>query len=106
MTDVTGSLWFLSGPLRSDVRYVPSGRVTLLLRRAQPGIKTLGIFANLKRLALGVYHGFRREHIQAYLDEFVFRWNRRRHFQSTFDTLMGIGLRTRSLDYKSLIGRV
>ena len=39
------------------------------------------VFANLKRLALGVYHGFRRAHLQAYLDEFVFRWNRRRHLR-------------------------
>ena len=31
------------------------------------------VFSNLKRLGLGVYHGFRRAHFQAYLDEFVFR---------------------------------
>jgi len=35
------------------------------------------IFANLKRWALGVYHGLRRNHLQSYLDEFVFRFNRR-----------------------------
>jgi transposase-like protein len=28
--------------------------------------------------ALGVYHGLRRKHLQTYLDEFVFRFNRRR----------------------------
>lgn len=60
------------------------------------------VFSNLKRLALGVYHGFRRKHIQAYLDEFVFRWNRRRHYRSTFETLMGIGLRIGPFDYRSL----
>jgi transposase-like protein/Zn ribbon nucleic-acid-binding protein len=63
------------------------------------------VFSNLKRLALGVYHGFRRRHIQAYLDEFVFRWNRRRHYRSAFDTLMGIGLRTRPMGYKALVAR-
>src|SRR3954468_12858207 len=36
------------------------------------------VFANAKRWALGVYHGLREEHLQAYLDEFVFRFNRRR----------------------------
>jgi len=51
------------------------------------------VFANLKRLALGVYHGFRRKHVRAYLDEFVFRWNRRRHYRSAFDMLMSIGVR-------------
>ena len=34
------------------------------------------IFANLKVWALGVYHGLRRSHLQSYLDEFVFRFNR------------------------------
>ena len=54
---------------------------------------------------LGVYHGFRRAHIQDYLDEFVFRWNRRRHYRSSFDTLLGIGLRTAPMDYLALIGQ-
>ena len=63
------------------------------------------VFSNLKRLGLGVYHGFRRAHIQAYLDEFVFRWNRRRHYRSSFDMLLGIGLRTAPMDYWTLIGR-
>ena len=36
------------------------------------------IFSNLKVWAFGVYHGLRRKHLQSYLDEFVFRFNRRR----------------------------
>ena len=36
------------------------------------------IFSNLKGWARGVYHGLRRKHLQAYLDEFVFRFNRRK----------------------------
>jgi hypothetical protein len=51
------------------------------------------VFANLKRWALGVYHGLRRAHLRRYLDEFVFRWNRRRHTAPAFDTLLGIGAR-------------
>ena len=31
----------------------------------------------LKRWALGTYHGLRRKHVDAYLEEFVFRYNRR-----------------------------
>ena len=34
------------------------------------------ISSDLKRLGLGVCHGCRRAHFRAYLDEFVFRWNR------------------------------
>ena len=63
------------------------------------------VFANLKRLALGVYHGFRRAHLQAYLDEYVFRWNRRRHYRVAFDMLLGIGLRTGPMNYWTLVGR-
>ena len=36
------------------------------------------ILANAKTWLLGVYHGLRRKHLQAYLDEFVFHINRRR----------------------------
>lgn len=39
---------------------------------------THGAFANLKTWAFGVYRGLRRPHLQSYLDEFVFRFNRRR----------------------------
>lgn len=51
------------------------------------------VFSNLKRWGLGVYHGLRRQHLRRYLDEFVFRWNRRRHTASAFDTLLGLGAR-------------
>ena len=37
------------------------------------------VFANVKTWALGVYHGLREKHLQSYLDEFVFRFNRRQN---------------------------
>ena len=51
------------------------------------------VFSNLKRWALGTFHGLRRPHLRRYLDEFVFRWNRRRHTATAFDALLGIGTR-------------
>jgi hypothetical protein len=36
------------------------------------------VFSNAKRWQLGVFHGFRERYLGAYLNEFVFRWNRRR----------------------------
>jgi predicted RNA-binding Zn-ribbon protein involved in translation (DUF1610 family) len=51
------------------------------------------VFSNLKRWALGTFHGLRRQHLRRYLDEYVFRWNRRRHTAPAFDTLLGIGAR-------------
>ena len=51
------------------------------------------VFSNLKRWALGTLHGLRRQHLKRYLDEFVFRWNRRRHTAAAFDSLLGLGAR-------------
>lgn len=48
------------------------------------------IFSNFKVWALGVYHGLRRKHVQSYLDEFVFRFNRRRTRHAAFRSLLGI----------------
>jgi non-heme chloroperoxidase len=47
------------------------------------------MFSNLKRWALGVYHGLRRKHLQSYLDEFVFRFNRRCARHAAFRSLLG-----------------
>ena len=60
------------------------------------------VFSNLKVWALGVYHGLRRRHVQSYLDEFVFRFNRRRTRHAAFRTLLGIGARHPPLSYKML----
>ncbi len=35
------------------------------------------VFSNLKAWLLGTYHGIEPQYLQAYLDEFVFRFNRR-----------------------------
>ncbi len=61
------------------------------------------VFANLKTWALGVYHGLRRSHLQAYLDEFVFRFNRRRTRHAAFKSLLGIATRAKPITYKMLI---
>ena len=61
------------------------------------------MFANLKSWALGVYHGLRRKHLQAYLDEFVFRFNRRRTPHAAFRTLLGIATNIKPATYKMLI---
>jgi hypothetical protein len=62
------------------------------------------VFANLKRWALGTFHGFREKHLDAYLNEFVFRWNRRRSFRSAMDSMLGIGRRVGPTTYRSIVG--
>ena len=60
-------------------------------------------FANLKTWTLGVYHGLRRQHLQSYLDEFVFRFNRRRSRHAAFRSNLGIGRAINPATYKMLI---
>ncbi len=62
------------------------------------------VFSNLKRWALGTFHGFREKHLDSYLNEFVFRWNRRRNFQGTMDTMLGIGRRIGRVTYRDIVG--
>ena len=59
--------------------------------------------ANLKVWALGVYHGLRRKHLQSYLDECVFRFNRRRTRHAAFRSLLGIAANHSPLTYQMLI---
>jgi transposase-like protein len=61
------------------------------------------LFANLKCWALGVYHGLRRKHVQSYLDEFVFRFNRRKTRHAAFRSLLAIGVSTKPTTYEMLI---
>ena len=61
------------------------------------------VFSNLKTWALGVYHGLRAKHLQAYLDEFVFRFNRRRTRHAAFRSLLGLASNAKPVTYKMLI---
>jgi len=61
------------------------------------------IFSNLKVCPLVVYQGLRRQHLQSYLDEFVFRFNRRRTRHAAFRSLLGIAAAHQPLPYKLLI---
>jgi transposase-like protein len=63
------------------------------------------VFANAKRWSLGVYHGLRQRHLQAYLDEFVFRFNRRRTPAAAFERLLGLAATLQPASYQMLIGR-
>src|ERR1700741_1939517 len=56
-------------------------------------------FPNAKPWALGVYHGLRRQHLQSSLDEFVFRFNRRRTRPAAFRSLLAIALVRKPLTY-------
>jgi ISXO2-like transposase domain/Transposase zinc-ribbon domain len=61
------------------------------------------IFSDLKVWASSVYHGLRRKHLQSYLDEFVFRFNRRRNRSAAFFSLLGIAAAHQPLTYGKLV---
>src|SRR2546423_2985667 len=58
---------------------------------------------NPKARALAAYTGLRRKHLQSYLDEFVFRFNRRRTRHAAFRSLLGIAAGHAPISYKMLI---
>lgn len=62
------------------------------------------VFANFKRWAMGTYHGLREKHIDHYCNEFAFRWNRRRSFQTSIDGLLGIGQKIGRATWKDVVG--
>src|SRR3954467_6433570 len=61
------------------------------------------VLANAKRWGLGVYHGLRRPHLQGYLDEFVFRFNRRHTPAAAFERLLGLAVALQPAPYQILI---
>lgn len=60
-------------------------------------------FGNLKAWLLGTHHGIDPKYAQSYLDEFVFRFNRRDHPMAAFSTLLGIASSSEPLTLRKLI---
>jgi transposase-like protein len=53
------------------------------------------VFSNLKTWILGTHHGaIGRQHLQAYLNEFTFRFNRRFYPMTSFNSVLGLAVKT------------
>jgi len=63
------------------------------------------VFALLKRWSLGTYHGLRPKHLDDYLNEFVFRYNRRFYRHVSFQTVLGLASQHQPTSYWEIIGR-
>ena len=61
--------------------------------------------SNLKTWLQGTHHGVSPQHLQVYLDEFVFRHNRRRTPLAGFQTLLGLGAAHEPTTYHELTRR-
>lgn len=58
-------------------------------RRAHTVLPHVHTFiSNLRVFVMGTYHGLGEKHLQHYLDEFCYRFNRRRHQDELFDRLL------------------
>ena len=62
------------------------------------------VFGNLHTWLRGTHHGVGHPHLQPYLDEFAFRFNRRRTPMAAFQTLLGLGSQQQPTTYKQLYG--
>jgi transposase-like protein len=60
------------------------------------------VFGNLKTWLRGTHHGVSQQHLQAYLNEFVFRFNRRFYPMIAFHSAQGIGTQARAPTYDAL----
>ncbi len=61
------------------------------------------VFSNLKTWLRGTFHGVSPKHLQAYLNEFVFRFNRRKTPMAAFQTLLGLSTHvTKWPEYRTL----
>jgi transposase-like protein len=79
-------------PLRSELHQGAKSVVPLADRA----------IGNLQQWLLGTHHGVSRAQLQVYLDEFVFRHNRRRQPMAAFQTLLGLGTAHASTPYDNI----
>jgi hypothetical protein len=60
------------------------------------------VTANLKTWLDGTFHGVREKHLQTYLNEYMFRFNRRFYRATSFRTLLGLGTAQPGLTYRQV----
>jgi transposase-like protein len=81
-------------PLQSDLSKGAKSMVPLADRA----------IGNLQQLLIGTYHGVSRDQLQVYLDEVVFRHNRRQTPMAAFQTLLGLGTAHKPVPYIQIRG--
>lgn len=81
-------------PLRSELRKGAKSAVPLADRA----------IGNLQQWLIGTYHGVSKPQLQVYLDEFVFRHNRRQTPAAAFQTLLGLGTGRKPTEYEQIRG--
>jgi len=82
---------------------IPLGDDRKLLRRFFPWVHIA--LSNLKRFLLGTHHKPQPKHLNRYVAEFTYRFNRRWQERSLFHRLTRACLATNTITYKDLIAQ-
>ena len=93
-TLLTDGLTSFGAEAIAGYRHVPQTQPSRTdLRRGVPSVVPLADRAtgNLQQWLIGTHHGVSKAQLQVYLDEFVFRHNRRRTPMAALQTLLGLG---------------
>jgi transposase-like protein len=93
----------------ADVGFKHVARNQPLRSELRKGVKSVVPVAdraigNLQQWLIGTYHGVSKAQLQVYLDEFVFRHNRRKTPPAAFQTLLGLGTARKSTEYEQIRG--
>src|SRR5580693_8865103 len=106
-TVYTDGLKSFAGLQQAGFQHVPRPHpLRIDLRKGAKSVLPLAdrAIGNLQQRLIGTYHGVSRDQLQVYLDEFVFRHNRRRQPMAAFQTLLGLSTGRKPTTYKQIRG--
>ena len=106
-TVYTDGLKSFTGLHEAGFKHVPRNQPlqTALRKGAKSAVPLADrAIGNLQQWLIGTYHGVSRDQLQFYLDEFVFRHNRRRTPMAAFQTLLGLGSGRICTPYETIRG--
>jgi transposase-like protein len=100
-TIITDGLPSYSGLRRLGFRHVVRRGVSSMeVAKQLPHIHRA--FSNLKAWLIGTHHGVSSKHLQAYLNEFAFRYNHRGNLFRAFKLVLGLGAIQEGPEYEQL----
>lgn len=100
-TIITDGLPSYSGLSRLGFRHtVRKGESSVAVAKQLPHVHRA--FSNLKAWLIGTHHGVSSKHLQAYLNEFAFRYNHRCNLFRAFKIVLGLGAIQEGPEYEQL----
>jgi transposase-like protein len=106
-TVYTDGLKSFTGLKEAGFEHIPRTQPRpIALRKGAQSVVPLAdrAIGNLQQWLIGTHHGVSRGQLQVYLDEFVFRHNRRKTPAAAFQTLLGLGTGRKPTNYAAIRG--